>query len=273
MTAQTLEVPDGRLVHTVAGPIDTRRPPVVLLHGGALDRRLWTHQVDHLAQRRTVLAVDARGHGESSTPSTAFRQCDDVAALVQHLDQGPAVLVGVSMGAGAAVDTALEHPDLVAGIVASGAGTNEPTFDDPWTLDVLGRAAEAQAALDAPRWIATMTEFAVGPRREVSDLDPAVVDLVAGMMGDTVRNHVRPDAVAPQHVTGSWQRLDEIAAPVLAVVGELDSADHIAMSERLARGVREGRTVRIAGTAHYPMLERPEEWNRAVDDFLAGIAS
>lgn len=271
-TTQRLQVPGGHLAHTVSGPAETSRapgPPVVLLHGGALDRRLWTDQQAHLAARHTVVAVDARGHGESSTPTTAFRQCDDVAALISHLDLGPAVLVGVSMGAGAAVDTALEHPQLVAGVVASGAGTNEPVFDDPWTLDVQRRAAEAQAALDAPRWVATMAEFAAGPHRATADLDHDVVDLVTTMMTDTVSGHVRPDAVPPQHVTGSWERLSEIQVPVLAVAGELDASDHVAMAGRLARAVPDGRLVTIPGAAHYPMLERPHEWNGVVDELLA----
>jgi len=59
------------------------------------------------------------------------------------------VLVGLSMGGGTAVDTALEHPELVRALVVSGVGTSQPRFTDPWTLDVLTRWQAVLAASDA----------------------------------------------------------------------------------------------------------------------------
>ncbi|NYV77877.1 alpha/beta fold hydrolase, partial [Streptomyces sp. UH6] len=94
---------DGPLAYAEAG--SGAGPLVVLLHSGYTDHTTWAHQISALAERFHVVAPDLRGHGESANASRPFRQADDVAALVRHLDVGPAVLAGVSMGAFAAVET------------------------------------------------------------------------------------------------------------------------------------------------------------------------
>lgn len=267
-TSHDLPVPGGHLHVEEAG----EGPPVLLLHGGALDHRMWTDQVPALvAAGHHVVVPDARGHGASSTPTAPFRQCDDVAALVERLDAGPAVLVGLSMGGGAAVDTALEHPHLVRGVVTVGSGTNEPTFTDPFALDVLADWQRAQAALDLDAWVEAFLRFASGPHRSLDEVDPDVVARLREMVVHTLTTHARPDAVTPHHVTGSWDRLGEITIPVLAVLGELDVSDHLAMGRRLAAEVAQGYEVVIEGAAHYPPLERPGQFNAALLEFLAAI--
>ena len=264
-----LDVPGGHIDYLDTGAGDTL---VVLLHAGYVDRRMWDHQIDHLAPHRRVIAPDARAHGQSSTPFEPFRQCDDVAALIRHLDAGPAILIGTSMGAGTAVDTALEYPELVKALVISGAGTNEPVFEDPWSLSQLARLQRAMDAMDAAAWIAAELDYAAGPARTLDDLDPAVVERLRTMHGHFVATHVRPGIVPPDHVVGSWERLPEINVPLLGIVGELDGADHHHMCERAVAGVQDGRGVaRIEGAGHYPNLERPAEWDAIIDDFLPDL--
>ncbi|MFC7403807.1 alpha/beta fold hydrolase [Georgenia alba] len=264
-----LDLADGHLAYSSRG---SGRPPVLLLHGGHLDHRMWDREVEGLGRRTLAVAPDARTHGRSATARAPFRHCDDVAALVRHLDAGPAVLVGVSMGAGAAVDTALEHPDLVRALVLSGAGTNEPEFSEPWALALLARAEDAIRRTDAAAWVETMLELGVGPGRTLEDVDPTVVQRLRKMLEDFVATHVGPGLVPPDHVAGSWQRLPEIQVPVLGVVGALDSIDHQRMCERAVRSVADGRgVVRVDGAAHYPNLEQPAAWDAAVEAFLDDV--
>lgn len=245
---------------------------IVLLHAGYVDRRMWDDQLRHLAPRARVVAPDARAHGQSSTPFEPFRQCDDVAALIRHLDAGPAILIGTSMGAGAAVDTALEWPDLVRALVISGAGTNEPVFEDPWSLSQLARLQRAIDAMDAPAWVAAELDYAAGPARTLDDLDRALVERLRTMHEHFVATHVRPGIVPPDHVSGSWERLPGISVPVLGIVGDLDGIDHLRMCERAVGSVPDGRGVaRIKDAGHYPNLERPAEWDAIVDDFLSDL--
>lgn len=265
----TIDVPGGRIAFRAAG---AGSPPVVLLHPGYTHHRIWDGHLERLAERVLTVAPDARAHGWSSTPYAPFRQCDDVAALIRHLDAGPAVLVGVSMGAGAAVDTALEHPELVRALVISGAGTNEQEFTDPDVLAILQRVDRAVADQDPRAWLDAMQEFLPGPERSLADVDPAVVARVRSLQEHFVRTHVRPGVVAPTHVQGSWDRLAEITVPVLGIVGELDFPDHLSACRRALESVADGRgVVTIPEAAHFPNLEQPEAWHRIIDEFLTEV--
>ena len=259
-----LDTEDGRLAYRDAG---TGRP-LVLLHGGFLDHHMWDDQIPVLAAAYRVIAPDARGHGASANASRPFRHADDLAALLRHLDTGPAVLVGVSMGASISVDTALEHPDMVRALVVSGAATSEPEFADPWTLEVLGRQVAAMAAGDLDGAIDAFALFAAGPHRTLDDVAPEVVRRVRQMARRTMAKHTadEPDWRIP--VPDTWKRAATITVPLLAINGDLDSADHIAMAGRLARTVACGQATTIPGTAHYPNMERPGAFCRALTDFL-----
>ncbi|MFD7663800.1 alpha/beta fold hydrolase [Streptomyces sp. NPDC059788] len=245
--------------------------PLVLLHGGFLDHRMWDRQVPFLSSRYRVIAPDARGHGRSANAVEPFRAVDDLAALLRRLGTGPVILMGVSMGAGVAVDTALEYPELVDGVVVSGAGTSEPYFSDPWTTRTTAAWQTAGAAGDLDACVEAFTLFAAGPHRDIGEVDPGVAAHLRDMTRGTLSKHRgdEPNLLVP--VTGTWARIAAIEVPVLAVHGGVDSPDHIGMAERLVRTVRNGRATTVDGTAHYPNLERPEEYNRIVERFLKEI--
>src|SRR3954471_24736752 len=116
---QTLERPEGRIGYDVTGD----GPLVVCLPGMGELRSAYRFTVPALVDAGfRVATMDLRGHGDSDVGFSTF---DDVAAgqdalaLIEHLD-GPAALVGNSMGAGAAVWAAAERPDLVAGLALIG---------------------------------------------------------------------------------------------------------------------------------------------------------
>jgi pimeloyl-ACP methyl ester carboxylesterase len=273
---QFLDLPDQRIAYLECGPPDAL--PLLLLHGGAVDKRSWHPQLTAFPDRR-VLAIDARGHGESSDAEEPYRLADDVIALMDALQIARAVPVGVSMGGGTATDLALEHPERVAALVVVGTGTSEPEFTDPWVLQAFAdwRAAEQGSDLDA--WIDGLQRFTAGPRRTREDVDPAVWELIGTMARDTVTDHLRlgPDGrpvppLPPTQVTDTWARLPRIEVPVLAVGGEFDSGDHRAMGERLAASVGgPGRYVEIPDAAHYPNLEHPAAFDAEVRELLSDL--
>jgi pimeloyl-ACP methyl ester carboxylesterase len=252
----------------LAGVDQGSGPPVLLLHGGALDHRLWMPQITELAHTHRVVAPDLRGHGASSTPTAPFRHVDDVIALARDLDLGPVTVAGVSLGASVAVDLALEAPELVAGLVVSGAGASGAEFRDPATLDLLARWAQAERDRDRERWTAIFLELGSGPGRPLADVDPGVLAHVRAMVDDTLDHHV-PDGspVLPTPVAGAVARSRELDVPVLAITGLLDSPDH----QRMAREVAEaagGRVIEVARAGHYPNLERPDVFTGALRAFL-----
>ncbi|GCD48017.1 alpha/beta fold hydrolase [Streptomyces paromomycinus] len=242
--------------------------PLVLLHGGFLDHRMWDRQVPAFATRYRVIAPDARGHGRSANATGPFRPADDVAGLLRHLGAGPAILVGLSMGAATAVDTALEYPELVSGLVVSGAGTSEPYYSDPWTVRTMGAWHAAMASGDLDACTEAFMLLAVGPHRGLGDVDAEVVKELRDMKRGTLSKHTSDEADPIVPVRDTWERAAGIEVPVLAVNGGIDSPDNIGMAERLVGTVKRGRAVSVDGAAHYPNMERPDEFNEAVGGFL-----
>ncbi len=110
----TLDVPGGRLRYQVIGA----GVPVVLVHGLALDLRMWDDQVSALADVATVIRYDVRGFGESiRDETTEYTHADDLWRLVDHLGLNSVVLVGLSMGGAIAVEAALAAPARVMSLV------------------------------------------------------------------------------------------------------------------------------------------------------------
>lgn len=273
---QVLDLPDQRIAYLDVGPRDAL--PLLLLHGGALDKRSWHPQLTAFPAHR-VLAVDARGHGGSSDAEGPYRLADDVIALMDALGIERAVPVGVSMGGGTATDLALEHPGRVAAIVVSGTATSEPRFTDPWVLATFAEWKQAETGGDLEAWVEVLQRFTAGPDRSREDVDPAVWELIGTMARDTVMQHLRlaPDGTPlpphpPTPVTRTWERLPEVTVPVLAVSGVHDSIDHREMGRALADSVGgPSRQVMIEGSAHYPNLENPRAFDTAVRELLSEL--
>ncbi|MGW5664079.1 alpha/beta fold hydrolase [Streptomyces sp. NPDC003758] len=263
-TLKTFETGDGRLAYRDEGA----GAPLVLLHGGFLDHRMWDDQIPVFARTHRVIAPDARGHGASSNATRPFRHTDDLAALLRHLGTGPATLVGLSMGGAIAVDTALEHPDLVRALVVSGVGTSEPDFQDPWTQAVNSAYWHALGAGDIDAFVDAFARFTYGPQRTAEDVDPEVDRRVREMARATITKHTGDEPDHSVRVTDTWARAARIEVPVLAVNGGIDSPDHIGMAERLVRTVAHGRATVVEGTGHYPNMERPDAFDAIVRDFL-----
>ncbi|MCF1593690.1 alpha/beta fold hydrolase [Streptomyces muensis] len=255
---------DGDLAYRDTGTGDL----VVLVHSGYVDHRVFDDQIPALAAHHRVVAVDVRGHGFSANASRPFRWSDDLADLLRHLDAGPAVLVGLCMGAAVVTDTALEHPELVRALVVSGAGASEFEFTDPATLEHVNEAARLLGAADVKGWLDHFAKGVAGPHRTVDEVAPDVVRRLLDMCANTLAKHTpdEPQWLVP--LTDTWSRLPKVGVPVLAVHGALDAPDSIAMAERVARTVPDGRSVTVQGVGHYPNMENPEVFNGILADFL-----
>ncbi|MFI2607608.1 alpha/beta fold hydrolase [Kitasatospora sp. NPDC018619] len=254
----------GRLAYLDAGTGE----PLVLLHGGLLDHRSWLDQLPALLPEYRVIAPDTRGHGASDNASRPFRPADDLADLLRHLGLGPLTVIGLSMGGTIALDLALEHPDLVGALVISGNGTSESEFGDPWLGELAADQAVALAEGDGEGWLHSFTRLAAGPHRGLDEVDPDVVRRLKEMTRNTVGKHAPDEPQYLEPVTDTWRRLTGVTVPLLAINGGLDSADHVNLAERVVRTVVDGRAVTVEGTGHYPNMERPEEFNAHLLDFL-----
>ncbi|WP_435232342.1 alpha/beta fold hydrolase [Streptomyces althioticus] len=260
---------DGDLAYRDTGSGDL----VVLLHSGFLDHRIWDDHVPLLAERYRVVAPDTRGHGFSANATAPFRWADDLAALLRHLDAGPAVLVGLSMGGVIATDTVLEHPGLVRAVVTAGAVTGDFRYTDAWHRELQDTIAGALAAGDVTTWLDAFLRLVPGPGRSADDIDPEIPRRVREMALHTLSKHSAGEKDWLVPVTGSLDRAGEIRVPLLAVNGALEPAELHAAAERLAAAVPDGRTATLEDTGHYSAMERPDAFVGLLLDFLESGAA
>lgn len=255
MRSGMAQVDDGELYYEVDG----EGPPVVLLHGGALDSTMWDDEFALLAAEHTVVRYDARSHGRSSAAKGDFRAYDDLAAVLRHLDIVRPVLVGHSLGGRTSVDFAIAHPDVPAKLVLVGAGVSGMTFVDPYIVDCQRAQAEAIAAGDVEGFVeAIVRAWVDGPRRPAHEVPPAVRQRCRQMVRSTVLNHT--GATGEMRELGAHDRLAELRAPVLTLVGDLDSDDIHRIADRIATTAPDARKILVEGAAHMINLERPDEF-------------
>jgi pimeloyl-ACP methyl ester carboxylesterase len=248
-------------------------PPVVLVHAGICDSRMWDPQWETFRLAHRVVRYDMRGFGQSPLVPGSYSPPGELIALLDELALGPAALVGASMGGGISLQVAVARPDLVSALVLVGSGVR----GHDWSEYVTRSWAEEEAAfergdLDEAVEVNLRT-WVDGPHRSSDQVDPEIRRKVAEMQRDALELAVAcPDAREEALVLDVGDRLDEISVPTLVVVGEHDVEDVHVVAERLEREIGATR-VTIAGAAHLPNLERPREFDELVLAFLAEVES
>lgn len=234
--------------------------PVVLVHGLGGSAEHWRPQLDHLRAERRALAIELRGHGGSEPPDDgAFgieRFAADVAAAVDELGIDRFVLAGHSLGGSVAVEYAARHPERVAALL----------LVDPSGDQTRAPRAETDAFLETVR-ADTPGEMRLYFRQILIGAGPGVAERVLADL----------DRVPPEGLTGALESVADFAAadalgrypgPKLAVISDLNSLPY-----SLHRLVADLPAVLMTGTSHWPMLDRPDDFNRVLDGFLARVES
>jgi 3-oxoadipate enol-lactonase len=256
-----------RLHHDVTGD----GPAVVLLHCALCDGRQWDRQVETFSREFRVVRLDLPGFGRSPFPEGEHSVAEEVLALLDRLGIERAALVGNSMGGGVALDTALTAPERAWALVLVDSGF--PGREQP--PEVQAYAEEEDALLEAgdvDGAVELNLRFWLdGPRRAPDEVDPAVRARVADMQRLGLESYLALD-----REPGPQRRPDGVPAdvrcPTLVVVGDLDQPDMLRSAERFEAEIPGARRVVIHGAAHVPSLDRPDEFDRAVLDFLRDAA-
>ena len=245
-------------------------PALTLIHEGIADRRMWRETLPVLEPDFTVVTYDQRGFGDSSLPSGPATYIDDLRALLDHLGLERTTLVGASLGGRVALEFALLRPERVDRLALVAAGL----ADWDWADDVKRFGEEEEEAYesgDLDRAVELNLKLWVdGPRRGPDAVDPAMRAFVGGMQRRAFEIPL-PDpqpTSAPPLDPPARERLADIAIPTLVVVGDEDVEDMKQIADVLAEGIPGARKVTLPDTAHMIPLERPQEFNRILQDFL-----
>jgi 3-oxoadipate enol-lactonase len=244
--------------------------PVVFLHAGVADSRMWEPQAAGLARDFDVIAPDRRGYGDSELRPGPWSPVADVLALMDALGlRDSPHIVGCSIGGMLAIDFALEHPERVSKLVLVGSGVSGLQEDAKYRH----LYAEVMAAEDAHDMVALNEAEArlwlLGPGRPRRHVDKRIRDLFLDMNGRALLSDFdsSPEQKLDPPAVG---RLSEIAAPTLVVVGDADMPPVHEAADVLVSQIRGARKVVINDAAHLPNLEHPERFNRLLVEFLNG---
>ena len=199
---------------------------------------------------------------------------DDLAALLDHLGIEAAAAVGNSFGGKVALEFALAHPGRTRALVLVAAALGGYEFSAE--MDAFDEAEDA--LLDAGKLdeavALNLRTWLDGPGREAAPVPPEVRELVADGQRRAFETMLAAYESSAPPGPVRWAdppaatRLAELTAPTLVVAGAHDVADFRVIADHLADGIP-GARLAVLDTAHLPGLERPDELNRLLLDFLA----
>ena len=242
--------------------------PLIMIHGGGLDRRNWDDQFDVLAGQYRVVRYDARNHGLSKGEPETFSHHEDLFRLMESLEIPKAVIMGLSMGGYVAIDFALAHPDKVIALIPVSPGLTGYEFKDKEVLEYNKKINEAKDLDEAVGYI--MRSWMDGPRRTPDQVDPAVRNKAQQMYKETFEDwpsEGREQRLDPPAIG----RLSEIQVPTLVIVADLDMPGILEIAGLIEKNIPGAKKVLIQGAAHLVNMEKPQEFNRVVLDFLSTI--
>lgn len=249
--------------------------PLIMIHAGIADCRMWDHEFATLADSYQTLRFDMRGYGRSLSVDGAFNIQDDLESLLDALQVPPPYsLMGCSIGGGLALEFALAQPERVSALILLGSDPRGFEGDATWPEALFAQSSaaferadvEAVAELDMQIWFD-------GVGRAPADVDPDVrakafemARLVAQHELSGIGEHKRKAVAVP-----AAQRLHELTMPALVVIGENDLPYLHQATDFLAEQLPRARKLILPDAAHLPNMEHPALFEARLREFLAAL--
>ncbi len=237
------------LAHDVIGS----GPPVILLHSGVTDRRMWDPVVPQLSHQFTLIRPDFRGYGDSGLPPERYTDADDVAVLLDHLGVTDVAAVGSSFGGRVALELATRHPDRVRELVLlCPAYRGEPTtaaldrFSEDEERLIAAGDLDGAVRLNLDTWLGPEATAASRVSMEEMQRHALAVQYSAEVeRGAPVQTLVE---VLP----------GQIRVPTVVVAGGHDLDVYQNTARTLAAAIPGAELVELSWAGHLPSLERPD---------------
>ena len=239
---------------------------IMLVHGWCIDRSYWTNQVANLCDQFQVVSMDLPGHGESGSERsdwTIEQYGKDVAAVIRQLNLQQVILVGHSMGGDVILETALLEKDKVIGIIGV------DTFKDTGALPDSLQQAEIDNFISYIRTdfkgaVAVFSDqFLFSPETDSLSRSRVINSLQTADSGMAVEALQSVFDYAPKEI------------PQLQALGKklylINSDVTPTLGDHLQEAGVEYEVIDIAGTGHYPMIEKPEEFSKLLKQVISRI--
>ena len=257
-----IQIDNSKIYYEVFG----QGEPIILIHAGVTDSRMWNYQIDDLSKRYKVIRFDQRGFGKSSIPEKNYNPIQDILTLMDSCQITKAHIVGISLGALQAIDLAIEYPDRVKTLIVSGA-----SFPD-WQLpkDVIDRHVEftqyvmengpdsaVKRMLTDSFWSKSIPDNKYKESRQLFEQI-----LKENKNSFTINWQLR------ELPTGLVNSLEQIDCPVLMFRPENDMASIMPIADTIAENISNIKIVEIGDASHLLNMEKPVEFNRTIIEFI-----
>lgn len=244
---------------------------LLMIHGFPLNSSMWELQMEDLATMARLIAPDLRGHGFSDPAAGPYSMemlAKDCAGLLDRLAiETPVIVCGHSMGGYVAFEFCRRYPERVAGLILVGT---RPGADSAEGKAGREKTAESVRTEGPQVVVKTMLPKLFAPATYESDQE--VVEFVEDMMTHTSANGMIGALLAMRDRPDSTPDLADLDIPVLIIHGADDKLIPPSEAHAMHEAFPDSQLVIIPGAGHLPNLERPDEFNDAVVDFLESLA-
>jgi 3-oxoadipate enol-lactonase len=263
-----LKVPGGKISYDEGG----RGRPVVLLHEGIADRRMWNREFPLIARDHRVVRYDLRGYGGSTPATSEYSSVSDLKSLLDQLGLTRPLIVGPSMGGRIALDLTLAHPESVGALLLIAPGYSGMDYDHVPGGKATFELDETLSKAAADAWAAGKLEEATEHVRQLwaSALTGSALDLFRTMVRENAKEvfEDRSSRLETREGAPAALRLKEIRVPTRILVGDRDNPAMPHCANFLARGIAGSTVELVPGADHLLNLSRPDAFDLALGESI-----
>ena len=260
---------NGKTTHAGTGGVDfdAAIPTIVFIHGASMDHTIWALQGRYLAHHGySVLAIDLPGHGKSSGPAleSIEEMANWTALAIEAISSNPVVLVGHSMGAIVALETAARNPEKITAIALAGAAIPMNVHGD-----LLAQTRDEPLAA-----IESILNWAYSKRAQIGGMRVPGLWMLGGgrrLMERNSDGQLHVDFKACNNYLAGFESATKIKCPTLILVGSNDKMTSPKMANNLQQAIPHSNLVCIEDSGHMIMIEYPDETLDVLKDFLEAL--
>jgi pimeloyl-ACP methyl ester carboxylesterase len=239
---------------------------LVLIHGFTDNLAMWYNQVPGFSKRYRVLTYDVRGFGQTEVKKTDYSMrlfAEDLYELLKALGIESACVLGYSMGGRIALEFALAHPEMTAGLILANSGIGEPPSPEMQDRRRMMVGLLQEGNREVISELMTEASFSPGLRER----NPAAFERYKGIKMQNDPSEYLAVMKAIVDAIDSPVDFSELRCPVLILAGDRDGFMDVRVGESMKNAIRNAE-LEVLPTGHAAAIEAPEAFNGIVLRFL-----